>query len=511
MLITHMDCSGINQGRFYKRFRIFFILISSWALVETDNVQIFPLLSVHLSHAQTTTSPPSLPMPASGAKYSIPTKYEVGTVSPANLDGDGLLDWVIRRNLKFAEDNENLILEARDYFGNYLWEYDTGINKIGTIDRSGWHEAIIVWNIQLDTDWDEVIVVTKRSVGGQVRRYLTMLDGKTGEVIAEREYPRFPGSDSRRYAAIAYFGNTPYIVIAEAVTHPGGVTVFDADLRTVWRYEHPYEMGTGHHGVATFDLDEDGNDEIIYGGTTIDAQGRMLWSLSEMLGYGHQDVVVAGNIVPGNGRNEVAYIAEVGNGALVVSYDGENTDKDDVIWHFKEKPPGGYSGLIGNFDPNYPGDEIVIWPDDCDDFDCTGYTKKMFSAHGEDISSSQYFPQRARRRPDWNGDGVYDKSNTPCPGICYGADVGGGLMHGAEEAIRIDTGKAVEVFFNTQALSSPSRWQNRRYRQDVAMVLNGYSYRNYPFRVHDIRGTGNLDQSSPEPPTDVKVEKNAND
>lgn len=470
--------------QFYKRFCIFFILISS---------------SVHAQ-----TSPPSLPMPTSGDKYSISTKYEVGTVSPANLDGDGLLDWVIRRNLKFAEDNDHLILEARDYFGNYLWEYDTGINKIGTIDRSGWHEAIIVWNIQLETDWDEVIIVTKRSVEGQVRRYLTMLDGKTGEVIAERDYPRFSGSDSRRYAAIAYFGNTPYIVIAEAVTHPGGVTVFDSNLRTVWRYEHPYTMGTGHHGVATFDLDEDGNDEIMYGGTTIDAQGRMIWSLSEMFGFGHQDVVVAGNIVPGNGKNEVAYIGEVGKGALVISYDGENID---VVWQFRESPPGGYSGLVGNFDPDYPGDEVVIWPDDCDDFDCTGYTKKMFSALGEDISSSQYFPQRARRRPDWNGDGVYDKNSTPCSGLCYGADLGGGQMHGAEEAILINTGKAIEVFFNRQALSSPSRWKNRRYRQDVAMVLNGYSYRNYPFRVHDI-GTQNPDSSPPKPPINLTVTNN---
>ena len=237
MLTTQINCRNTNGTDLKRAVGFFCIFIFVLGMSNTGDIGILQIFSANPANAQS-KNPPSLPMPASGDKYAIATKYEVGTVAPANLDGDGLLDWVIRRNLKYATDDDNIILEARNYSGDLLWEYDTGISKLGTIDHSGWHEAFIVWNMQEATAWDEVVLVAKRTVevstgNWQVRLYITMLDGKTGKEIVKKDYPSFQGSDSRRYAAIAYFGGKPNVVIAEGITHPGGVTVFDSNLNTV--------------------------------------------------------------------------------------------------------------------------------------------------------------------------------------------------------------------------------------------------------------------------------------
>jgi rhamnogalacturonan endolyase len=134
------------------------------------------------------------------------------------------------------------------------------------------------------------------------------------------------------------------------------VWAFDRDLRPVWRYDSRNQ--SGGHWLTPFDIDDDGRDEILYGGICIGPTGQARWVLAEITGDGHMDIVQPGDLVSGNHTNEVAYGSELGGAIVMVDQNGE------VLWPQVPSanwpiPYHVHSGMIADFDPDIPGDEIV--------------------------------------------------------------------------------------------------------------------------------------------------------
>lgn len=474
---------------------------------------------------------PSLPMPTKGDSYTIDTwKRKLGEVVPANLDGDDVLDFVGKSNLS---DSPTLVVEARTLSGKFLWEYDTQITPVMTQDMNGQHEPAVPWDLDGD-GIDEVITVRLDQSKDTVVPYIVVLDGRTGRVKSEvllpegggvsggnapgylHERPRGVGN---HYCCIAYLdgpSGPPYVCISQGIYKNGAVWSFSWDkaankLVHHWTYQlisnDPLVMygkdgewvgqgwgyqGTSAHQLISYDLDGDGKEEVIFGGTVVKSDGKALWSLHELYGYGHVDVATPGDLLPDRPGSEIFYCVEWG-GPFVTRPDGSRyppgsalmvrAEDGSVIW--EHKATHMHQGWACNVSDDHPGEECRA----AEYGDAYGAGRTIDATFAADGSKTDIVAG-THRPPEWTGDDVYDIDAAKLlpTGNSYAADLGGGPMHGAEELVIIPPSRrSVEIKFNKNAKPYPSRWANRHYRQDVVAVGAGYTAWRTTFRVQEVK------------------------
>ena len=414
---------------------------------------------------------PSVPLP-SGGTYNVNFEFTISAnYAPVNLDDDSLLDWVA---VSAASGNKfgMVALEARSYNGTLLWQFNTGIDLTNSMDADGEHEATTAWDFDETDPWDEVVVAGFKNG----LRTVFMIDGKTGIVQKEVAYPEGysgdPNNQQRHHACIAYFNNKPHAIICQGVYNGGKVVAYDGNLNLVWTYNHPYSwIGSSAHEIGRYDIDGDGNDEILFGATILNSDGTALFSLSQKYNVGHADMMAAGDFLPGNNKTECYFCIEQGGIAVMTDQSGNE------LW--KVNDPGGHchNAWVAETDPASPGAEVAAisrvhemgyQPGNPNDLFHT------FSANGTYL----YQPKSIGCPVEWTGDDTYDFNvvNKRTENYPFGADVGGGNMHGAEEIVRGRGMNKIQVDFNVSAKSYPSRWENRSYRQDVMRNLSGYAH-----------------------------------
>jgi hypothetical protein len=266
---------------------------------------------------------PNRPTPA-----YLPNDCGVG-----DLDGDGEYEIIVKWNAR-ARDNsqngmtDNVFLDAYKMDGTQLWRIDLGKNiragahytqfmvydldgdgiaeiacktAPGTIDGKG--KAVLLGNDKADADY--------RNENGHVldgAEYLTVFNGKTGAAITTIPYNPPRGNDLRatwgddrgnrsdRYlACVAYLdGKHPSLVMCRGYYTRAVLAAYDfknGKLTERWVYDSGTERdtkntayGQGNHSLAVGDVDNDGYDEIVYGGAAIDHDGKLLYSTE--LGHG---------------------------------------------------------------------------------------------------------------------------------------------------------------------------------------------------------------------------------
>jgi rhamnogalacturonan endolyase len=413
---------------------------------------------------------------------------------PANLDGDGVLDWVAKGDPRKAPGT--VMLEARKNDGTFLWEYDTKITSALTQDGNGLHEGVLPWDLDRDGR-DEVVTVR---IDASKRPWVVALNGATGLVKSEILLPPGGGRSGggtedeppgigNHYMTIAYLdGPTggPSVIVAQGIYKSGAVWAFDwsGGLRHRWTYQHGdlTHMGTSAHEIQAYDLDGDGKEEILFGGTILRPDGTMIWTLNRY-NWGHVDVVTPGDLDPNRPGKEIFYAVEIPNAdspaVLVDAMTG------NILW--QRDGQHVHQGWAANIDASRPGDEcrardMVAINQIADGLPVTGL-EGMWAANGTALSGRPDM----HRPPEWTGDDVYDL-NPKLSAWDYGADLGGGPNHGAEELILLPdydqaSGWTITVRFNLFARSYPSRWANRHYRQDVTHVGAGYGASRATFRV----------------------------
>lgn len=307
--------------------------------------------------------------------------YVARSVGMGDLNGDGVLDYVIKqpdfnsdpfhRPRYWKRSPEPYKLEAYNGAnGKLLWRYDMG----WAIETGTWYSPYLVYDLDQDGFAE---VYTKagegdpREIDGRViagPEYLVKIDGRTGQVVARSAWHSREGWESynrsmRNMLAVAYLdGQKPALIMQRGTYDQIKTAALDRNLKEIWKREakNPHPLpGPGTHSLLAADIDLDGRDELILGATALDDDGSVLWET----GLGHPDPCHVADIDPGHPGLEIFLGIEPRRSShgvcLVSARDGR------VLWYFDGPTSHVHSkGMIGDIDPTHPGMECYAGEQD---------------------------------------------------------------------------------------------------------------------------------------------------
>jgi hypothetical protein len=285
--------------------------------------------------------------PPSGGSYSA----NDGT--PGDLDGDGILDIVLKWDPSNSKDSASsgttdpCIIDGYTMAGKKLWSINVGMNI-----RSGAHDTqMSVYDFDGDGKAELGIKTapgTKDGTGAFLKKgpaagadntkdyrgargmalggpeWFTIFDGATGAELDTIEYPVLyaahswgdtNGNRSHRYTGgFAFVSDVPAgggagvaNGLPSAISGRGYYTVLTVSAMTYrngvlaknWVYDSVTAIpnGGGDHSCMAADVDGDGGQEIIPGARTIGSDGKFMCDS----GMGHGDAMHVGELVVGKG------------------------------------------------------------------------------------------------------------------------------------------------------------------------------------------------------------------
>lgn len=223
-------------------------------------------------------------------------------------------------------------LRAMTVDGEALWEVPHSIRQMIFSEATGPNGRLVYGFI------GRRAVETRLNVAGTtsdwaVAEEMCVIEGKTGEVVARAIVPdmeepvRFTDF-SLTTANLTGNGKTD-VILREWRRDAGdggfNVWAYDRNLNLLWhnRVKTPY----GHNSaIQFFDVNEDGRDEVLAGGTLLSADGDTLWEhdlaheMSQINGAGHYDSVALGAFADDAEVDPVAFL--FGGSAGVYVLDG---------------------------------------------------------------------------------------------------------------------------------------------------------------------------------------------
>ncbi|WP_238387324.1 rhamnogalacturonan lyase family protein [Sphingobacterium olei] len=339
-------------------------------------------------------------------KLKDPT-VKAGRVAVADLNGDGLYDYIIRHpnsnvdpGVPNPNDGTTYKIEAYLHDGTYLWTKDLGPG----IEPGVWYSPYIVYDFDGDGKAEVALKIAGddylknedgRVYGGS--EFLAIWNGLTGEEIARVDWPerndRYGNVNrqNRNQIGMAYLdGKTPCILSARGTYR---LMVVDAwqlhngKLEKLWRWdgdeENPVIRSQGAHNMVSGDVDGDGKDEILLGSCMLNSNGTLRWST----GLGHSDKAYLTDIDPERPGLEVFLAIEpwLDNGYGVSTVDA-NTGKR--IWGIGHKTFHVGDGMVADIDPSNPGLECFA----TEDRKGGSTDKYLLSAKGEKLGANAEVP-----------------------------------------------------------------------------------------------------------------------
>ncbi len=326
--------------------------------------------------------------------------YELNDVSLGDVNGDGVSEFIVKRNSFAAYDRtktRNHMLECYDIKGNRLWYIDLGPNMLSGPDEQrdivfyDWDgdgkaegllrgadnmlihtadgQTINIGNMNVDTRYDGIEYT---STGNE---YLLYIEGATGipyQIGPEAHpnymvYPLARGNDSDwgtgkiGHRSTKHFFGAPFLDGRKASIYLGRgiytkhlMAAYDVDpathrLTERWRWSSDgldgSWFGQGFHNFGIADVDLDGRDEIVYGSMVIDDNGRGL----STTGLGHGDAQHAGDLDPYRHGLEIFTCNE---NSPNMNYRNATTSQ------FYYRSVGSHDdgrALVGNFSDKFPG------------------------------------------------------------------------------------------------------------------------------------------------------------
>lgn len=335
-------------------------------------------------------------------------------IFPADINGDGRLEYLclqspgIYKSAIFSPGNPfwdapygdgdrtrrtDCCLTALDAAGKVLWRYGRPKRYVDAMECfTHTPDQLVCCD---DINGDGRLEVTL--IHGQ---RLLLLDGATGRLLKQAEL------ESDIFGIVRTFNTRMGKRVLVKNTERGApgfwygdpAAIYDADLKLVARI--PRTVGSGHSPRA-FDLDDDGNDELLIGYEAYDADGRRLWRLDAVpeetydpdaqhvdqlqlafygpdrepriiyagsrmaysatlagrcrwqLDLGHPQHILAGQFIPHPRHRQLVFLGNLrGNALLVVRDDGLllNAFSPETLWPelpgFTRKPHSGEGMLI---------------------------------------------------------------------------------------------------------------------------------------------------------------------
>ena len=334
----------------------------------------------------------------------ITNDYEINDIALADVTGDGVSEFLLKRNYKdkltIANDTAFNCIECYTLEGERLWWIDLGPNMVSGPDEQydavgfdwdqdgraevlmrGADNMIIHHPDGTTTNIGNMAVNTRNTVNqdnGNMAytnygaEYLLYLDGQTGkpypignngQLWMSYPLPRGQASDwgdgyghrsTKHYFGAPYLdGRHPYIFLGRGCYTKHHMKAFSVDpsshqLSLYWEWSSgdsgPY-FGQGYHNFGIADVDWDGRDEICFGSMVIDDNGQGL----STTGLGHGDAQHCGDFDPFRHGQEIFACNE---DRPAMNYRNATTSK---IYYRLESNNDDGRALCGNFSNAYPG------------------------------------------------------------------------------------------------------------------------------------------------------------
>jgi rhamnogalacturonan endolyase len=335
-------------------------------------------------------------------KYPIAVKFkplfEKGGMLPVfgNIEGYGKLNCVIRLDNGCKETSQDpgksVQLEAFSYTGRSLWRKD--IARHENIYGSASNAPFNVWDMNGDGK-DEVITLYQI----EENNYLSILDGMSGKVLDKTLWDTmatdFSKSSTRIQMSVGYLdGKNPAIITQTGLYENEIISAYDKKLNKLWTYNSFMETsGSGGHKVEIADVDDNGNQEVIYGTTCLNSDGTMRWSIYK----NHPDIISIHDYIPDRKGLEICFIVESSAYAGIYMVDAnsgeliwKNNRDEDPLWSH------GHYGWTADIWNGASGMECVT--NRMGHYDVTYL---LFSSAGQKLSES--FPV-GYTPVEWDGD-----------------------------------------------------------------------------------------------------------
>ncbi|WP_328631666.1 rhamnogalacturonan lyase [Streptomyces sp. NBC_00356] len=279
-------------------------------------------------------TPPAGGTTPDGVAYT----YEANDASVGDLDGDGVLEFILKWQPTNAKDNSqsgytgNTIVDAVKLDGTRMWRVDLGKNirsgahytQFQVYDYDGDGKAEVAMKTSDGTKDGKGTVIGSssadhRNSSGYVLsgpEYLTMFNGQTGAAMGSVDYVPARGTVSswgdsygnrvdRFLAGTAYLdGARPSLIMARGYYTRSVIAAWDwrdGKFTRRWTFDTSSSTnsgkgydGQGNHQLSVADVDGDGKDEIVYGAMAVDDNGSGLWTTKN----GHGDAMHVGDLDP---------------------------------------------------------------------------------------------------------------------------------------------------------------------------------------------------------------------
>lgn len=326
--------------------------------------------------------------------------YTLNDVSLADLDGDGVSEFIVKRTCNVSTDVSQNVrfhqLDCYDSKGNRLWWIDLGPNMQAGADEQ-WDAVAYDWDgdgkaevllrgqdnmiihhadgtttnigdMSVDTRWAGMEYT---STGNE---YLLYLEGATAKPyqIGPASHPDYMDYPLKRgedidwgkgivgHRSTKHFFGAPFldgrhasIFLGRGIYTKHKMIAYDVDpathtLKQRWTWEcsvgGPW-FGQGYHNYAIADVDWDGRDEIVYGSMVIDDNGKGL----STTGLGHGDSQHCSDLDPyRHGQEQFACNEDLPN----MNYRDATTSQ---LYYRSVGTSDDGRALCANFTNDYPG------------------------------------------------------------------------------------------------------------------------------------------------------------
>jgi hypothetical protein len=326
--------------------------------------------------------------------------HHANDASVGDLDGDGQYEIVLKWEANNSQDNSNagvtddVYLEGLELDGTSLWRIDLGPNIragahytqfiVADFDGDGAAEMAVktapgtrdgrgefLSNGPAAGDDDSAIYRNSDGYILQGPEYLTVFDGEDGAELVTVDFDQARGNVSdwgdsygnrvdRFLATAAYLDDTglPSFVMARGYYTRTTLTAWnyrDGELSQLWKFDSnqagsQYE-DQGSHSLSVANVDDDVQQEIIYGAMTVDHDGTGLCTTN----LNHGDALHATDLLPDRPGVEVFMPHENKSRPEWSLRDGRTCE---IIRQGTTTDADVGRGVADDIDPNNPGAEM---------------------------------------------------------------------------------------------------------------------------------------------------------